>query len=39
MPDLDVVLLTEARYESPVDPDWYKQQILDDDALLAPALA
>lgn len=34
----DVLLLTEARYEHPVDPDWYVQQILEDDALLAAAL-
>ena len=35
---VDVVLLTEARYESPVDPDWYKQQILHEDVLVAAAL-
>jgi glutathione synthase/RimK-type ligase-like ATP-grasp enzyme len=30
----DLVLLTEARYENPEAPDWYAQQILDDDAKL-----
>jgi glutathione synthase/RimK-type ligase-like ATP-grasp enzyme len=38
MPDLDVVLLTESRYESPDASDWYKQQVLDDDALVAATL-
>lgn len=31
-------LLTESRYASPVDPDWYVQQILDEDRLLSEAL-
>lgn len=38
MPQYDVTLLTDKRYHEPVDPDWYAQQILDDDALLREAL-
>lgn len=34
-----VLLVTEARYESVENPDWYDAQILDDDRLLADALA
>jgi len=34
----DIVLLTDARFVNPTLPDWYAQQILDDDALLAAAL-
>jgi glutathione synthase/RimK-type ligase-like ATP-grasp enzyme len=35
----DLVLLTEERYLDTDTPDWYTQQILDDDALLIQALA
>lgn len=38
MPKYDVTLLTDKRYHQPADPDWYAQQILDDDALLRQAL-
>ncbi len=38
MPQFDITLLTDKRYHQPVDPDWYIQQILDDDALLQSAL-
>ncbi|MCF8237791.1 MAG: hypothetical protein K9I85_06520 [Saprospiraceae bacterium] len=38
MPQIDVTLLTDRRYHEPVNPDWYAQQILDDDALLREAL-
>ncbi len=38
MPKFDVTLLTDNRYHEPVNPDWYAQQILDDDALLRTAL-
>lgn len=36
---LDVVLLTDPRYESPVEVDWYVGNILREDELLASALA
>ncbi len=35
---VDVTLLTDARYVNPVNPDWYKQNILDDDRLVREAL-
>lgn len=35
---VDVTLLTDARYVNPVTPDWYKQNILDDDKLVREAL-
>lgn len=35
---VDVTLLTDARYVNPVNPDWYKQNILDDDKLVREAL-
>lgn len=35
---VDVTLLTDARYVNPVNPDWYKQNILDDDKLVHDAL-
>jgi len=38
MPDFDIVLLTEARYVNPENPDWYARQILEDDALLTAEL-
>lgn len=38
MTRFDVTLLTDRRYHQPADPDWYAQQILDDDALLRSAL-
>ncbi len=38
MKSLDVALLTESRYERPVAPDWYVQNILDDDALIVNEL-
>lgn len=38
MKPYDLILLTEARYENPVEPDWYKQQILLEDSLLMAAL-
>lgn len=34
----DVVLLTESRYENPLDPDWYEQQILTEDGFVMAAL-
>ncbi|MBX2967701.1 MAG: hypothetical protein KF845_16285 [Cyclobacteriaceae bacterium] len=34
----DITLLTDARYVNPVNPDWYKQNILDDDKLVCEAL-
>ncbi|MBK7407017.1 MAG: hypothetical protein IPJ40_02440 [Saprospirales bacterium] len=34
----DITLLTESRYERPVNPDWYKQNILTEDRLLQEAL-
>lgn len=34
----DIVLLTDARWVNPKLPDWYAQQILDDDALLMAGL-
>ena len=34
----DVVLLTESRYENPLDPDWYEQQILTEDGYVMAAL-
>jgi glutathione synthase/RimK-type ligase-like ATP-grasp enzyme len=38
MSQLDVVLLTEARYEAPECPDWYSQQALNEDELVRSAL-
>jgi hypothetical protein len=38
MQSYDVVLLTDSRFVDPVLPNWYAQQILDDDALLILAL-
>ena len=38
MKEYDIVLLTESRYEKPVTPNWYEQNILDDDKLLQHAL-
>ena len=38
MQSYDVVLLTDSRFVDPVLPNWYAQQILDDDALLIQAL-
>ena len=38
MKKYDITLLTESRYENPVDPDWYKQNILTEDRLLREAL-
>ena len=35
---VDVTLLTDARYVNPVNPDWYKQNILEDDRLVREAL-
>jgi len=35
---VDITLLTDARYVNPVNPDWYKQNILDDDNLVRAAL-
>ncbi len=34
----DITLLTDRRYDNPENPDWYAQQILDDDILLRNAL-
>ena len=34
----DITLLTDRRYDTPENPDWYAQQILDDDILLRNAL-
>ena len=34
----DVILLTESRYENPLNPDWYEQQILNEDGVLIAAL-
>jgi glutathione synthase/RimK-type ligase-like ATP-grasp enzyme len=36
-PTIDVALLTDSRYEQPVQPDWYVSQILAEDELLAAA--
>lgn len=38
MPNFDIVLLTEARYVRPKNPDWYAHQIFEDDALLTAEL-
>ncbi|MCB9283528.1 MAG: hypothetical protein H6563_05585 [Lewinellaceae bacterium] len=38
MKNYDITLLTESRYENPVAPDWYKQNILTEDRLLREAL-
>lgn len=38
MTHYDVVLLTEARYIKPENPNWYARQILEDDALLSAEL-
>lgn len=38
MYEFDIVLLTEARYVNPENPDWYARQILEDDALLTAEL-
>lgn len=38
MYEFDIVLLTESRYVSPENPDWYARQILEDDALLTTEL-
>ncbi|MBX2964191.1 MAG: hypothetical protein KF687_16890 [Cyclobacteriaceae bacterium] len=35
---IDIILLTDARYVNPPNPDWYKQNILDDDKLVREAL-
>ncbi|MBX2945780.1 MAG: hypothetical protein KF725_08090 [Cyclobacteriaceae bacterium] len=35
---VDITLLTDARYVNPVNPDWYKQNILDDDKRVRDAL-
>jgi glutathione synthase/RimK-type ligase-like ATP-grasp enzyme len=34
----DILLLTESRYENPLKPDWYQQQILTEDGLVIAAL-
>ncbi len=36
--DLDVVILTDRRYEDPPDPDWYAKQVLLEDGLVRDAL-
>jgi len=36
--DLDVVILTDGRYEDPPDPDWYAKQVLLEDGLVRDAL-
>jgi glutathione synthase/RimK-type ligase-like ATP-grasp enzyme len=36
--EYDVVLLTEPRYENPVNPDWYETQILREDGYVMAAL-
>ena len=38
MADVDVVILTDGRYENPSDPDWYSRQVLHEDGLLQDAL-
>ena len=34
----DVILLTESRYENPPNPDWYEQQILNEDGVVINAM-
>lgn len=36
--EFDVVLLTEARFDKPLNPDWYAQQVLQEDGLVQAAL-
>ncbi len=38
MKPYDVVLLTERRYECPVEPNWYEQNILTEDGYVMAAL-
>lgn len=38
MPSYDILLLTDARFENPADPDWYVNQILTEDRILSEAL-
>ena len=38
MKKYDIVLLTESRYENPVNPDWYVKNILTEDGLVQGAL-
>ena len=38
MKNIDITLLTESRYEKPKNPDWYIQNILDEDRILQLAL-
>ena len=38
MSKIDLVILTESRYENPPEPNWYDKQILDEDALVRSAL-
>jgi len=38
MPQYDLVLLTESRFENPVLPNWYAEQILTEDRILTEAL-
>ena len=38
MPSHDILLLTDARFENPADPDWYVNQILTEDRILSEAL-
>lgn len=38
MPAYDIVLLTDSRYVAPQHPDWYEQNVLDEDKLVAHAL-
>ncbi len=38
MADIDVVILTDGRYENPSNPDWYARQVLHEDGLVSGAL-
>jgi glutathione synthase/RimK-type ligase-like ATP-grasp enzyme len=38
MKPYDILLLTESRYENPVNPNWYAEQILAEDRILGEAL-
>ncbi len=38
MKQYDITLVTAAEYEHPIDPDWYVQQVLEEDGLVQRAL-
>jgi glutathione synthase/RimK-type ligase-like ATP-grasp enzyme len=38
MSNIDLVILTESRYENPPEPNWYDQQVLTEDGLVRDAL-